>query len=240
MSDSIGVFTIAVVIGYFVLPILLKKEAIRSFLTNSTNSEAASRDKMLKFITDRISFISPNFVSWVGLLFVFILAYAFQQEMSYVVIFFLTLFAGFTDMLDGSLARNSNRVTKMGAGLDVIRDVFLAIVVSYYLIASLILPQHLFLWFAIGWIFLGVIRTFEFQFASKPFSLDDDFKFALDRVRLFLYIVGILFLILIPLLEDFRTLGETFVVTAVVISWISLMFHAAHLKILRDEKLELL
>lgn len=241
MSNSIGVFGIAIVIGYFILPIILRRDTIRFYLSHATNSEAAWRDKLLKFITDpmtrHLNFITPNVVSWIGFFLVGVLIYSFEIEVHYLAIFLLALLAGFSDMLDGSLARNSGRVTRLGVVLDVSRDFFLVLVLSYYLIKSNVLPADLFFWFLVGYILLGAIRNFEFKMSSgRIFSLEEDFKFLLDRIRLFFYIVGILFLLLIPLYGDFRTLGETFIVTSIVITWLSLLFHSAHLKILRDEK----
>ena len=239
MSNSIGVFGAAVVLGYFLLPIFLSKEQIKFFLAHTTNAESAWRDGILKFLTDRLGFITPNFVSYVGLILVFLVAYPFQNDAHYGWIFFVTLLAGFSDMLDGSLARNTSRVTKLGAVLDVARDLLLVVVLSYYLIITSHLSEQLFFWFAIGWIFLGGVRSMEFKFSSgKTFSLEEDYKFVLDRLRLFLYVAGILFLILIPLAKDFRDLGETFIVISIVISWISLLFHSAHLKILREDEEE--
>src|SRR3990167_1743458 len=163
--------------------------------------------------------------------------YLFSIKADYLVIFAVTIVTGFTDMLDGSLARNAKRVTKTGVILDVTRDFALVIVLSYYLILYQFLSDDLFFWFLVGYIFLGVIRNLEFKFASGKFSLEEDYKFILDRLRLFIYIVGILALILTPLSENFRTLGETFIISSIVMTWISVLFHSAHLKILRDERL---
>ena len=242
MSSSIGVFGIAVVLGYFMLPLILKKEVIRFFLQHTTDSEAVWRDRLLKFMTDfmtrHLNFVTPNFVSWIGFALVGILAYLFESGASFGIIFLAALLAGFSDMLDGSLARNSGRVTRLGVILDITRDFLLVLVLSFYLIKYNVLPSDLFFWFLVGYIFLGIIRNLEFKFSSgRIFSLEEDYKFVLDRVRLFLYIVGILSLILVPLWPDFRTLGETLIITSIVITWLSLMFHSAHLKILRDERL---
>ncbi|MBI2024310.1 CDP-alcohol phosphatidyltransferase family protein [Candidatus Giovannonibacteria bacterium] len=236
---SLGVFFSAVVIGYFIIPFFLSKENIRLYLSHTTSSESAWRDGLLKFITDRMRRITPNFVSLVGMILVLLLAYLFENEYNYGLIFFVTLLAGFSDMLDGSLARNTNRVTRLGTVLDVLRDVILAVVVSAYLILDNLLSGELFFWFMAGWIILGAVRSLEFKVSSdRIFALEEDYKFVLDRLRLFLYIAGILVLILTPLFQSLRTLGETLIITSVVISWMSLAFHSAHLRILREESLE--
>src|SRR3989344_1997273 len=242
MFSSIGVFGFAVATGYFLLPLFLPKEIIRAYLTRATNSEAEWRDYLLKPLTDfldeHLHFISPNAISLIGFALVGFLAYLFSIKADYLVIFAVTLLAGFTDMLDGSLARNSKRVTKIGVILDVARDFTLVLVLSFYLISYQFLSADLFFWFLVGYIFLGLIRNLEFKFASGKFSLDEDYKFVLDRMRLFIYIVGILILILTPLSESFRTLGETLIISSIVMTWISVLFHSAHLKILRDERVK--
>lgn len=236
---SLGVFFFAVVVGYFILPIFLSKENIRLYLSHTTSSEFVWRDGLLQFLTDRMEKITPNFVSSVGIVLVILLAYLFENEYNYGIIFFVTLLAGFSDMLDGSLARNTNRVTKLGTVLDVFRDILLAVVVSTYLIIDNFLSSELFFWFMSGWILLGIIRSLEFKTSSdKVFALEEDYKFVLDRLRLFLYITGILVLILIPAVPGLRTLGETLIITSIVISWMSLAFHSAHLRILREERLQ--
>ncbi|OGF51471.1 hypothetical protein A3I27_00035 [Candidatus Giovannonibacteria bacterium RIFCSPLOWO2_02_FULL_43_11b] len=242
MPFSIGVFGLAAVAGYFLLPIFLSKEVVRAYLARTTNSEAEWRDYLLRPVTDfldtRFHFISPNVISLIGFALVGFLAYLFSVKADYLLIFAVTLLAGFTDMLDGSLARNAKRVTKTGVILDVARDFILVLVLSFYLISYQFLAANLFFWFLVGYIFLGLIRNLEFKFASGKFSLDEDYKFVLDRMRLFIYIVGILILILTPLSESFRTLGETLIISSIVMTWISVLFHSAHLKILRDERVK--
>jgi phosphatidylglycerophosphate synthase len=236
----ISVFFLAFFVGYFVLPLVINREALHNFLYHTTSTEAGRRDKALKFLTDRLTFVTPNSVSIVGLFLVGLLVYLFLKDAPPLAIFIVTLTAGFTDMLDGSLARNTGQVTRSGAILDVLRDVLLALVVSWFLILEKILSLELFLSFLIGWLFLGVVRSIEFKLAGGGvFSSDEDYKFLLDRMRLFLYIVGILSLILIPFSEDFQSVGESLIIFAIVLSWFSLLLHSAHLKILREEKMGL-
>lgn len=224
-------FALAVLLGYFVLPFFIKKERIHLFLSRTTSFETSFRDLALKFLTDRLSFTTPNAISAFGFVLVFILIYLFYSKAHFGIIFLVTLLAGFTDMLDGSLARNSGQITKLGAFLDVARDAFLTAVVSFFLIYRNVLSLNLFLWFIVGWISLGLVRVFEFRFAE----LEEDYKFMLDRLRLFSYIAGVLFLILLPLSEEFGTAGETLVIISVILSWFSLLLHSAHLKILKEK-----
>lgn len=241
MYLSVGIFGLAMAIGYFFMPIYISKETIRYFLSQNTDSEAEWRDYLLSPLTRlldrRLHFITPNVVSYIGFVLVGYLAYLFATHANYILIFAVALLAGFSDMLDGSLARNTNRITKVGVVLDVSRDFAMVIVLSYFLIAYKFLAFNLFLWFFIGYVFLGFIRNLELRLsAGGKYSLDEDFKFVLDRMRLFIYIVGILFLLLIPLYEDFRDLGESLIISSIVMTWISVLFHSAHLKILRGER----
>src|SRR3989344_4746975 len=223
MSSSIAVFGAAVIFGYFILPLLLSKEKIGHFLSHTTDSESAWRDHLLKFMTDfmekRLYFITPNFVSYIGFLLIGYLVYLFESGANSVLIFTVILVAGFTDMLDGSLARNSNRITKLGVVLDVSRDALLAVVIGFYLVSYNLLSDYLLFWFLIGYTFLGVIRVFEFKLASgKIFSLEEDYKFVLDRVRLTLAWIGALLLILVPYSISLYTIAETLIIASIACS----------------------
>ncbi len=230
----IAVFALAVAGGYFVLPALLKKKILHLFMYHATSFEAAWRDRILKFLTDRLGFISPNAVTILGFLLIFLLIYLFQAGASYKTIFAVTLLAGFTDMLDGSLARNNGRVTKLGAILDWNRDLLLGLVLAYFLARQGILRPDFIVWFFVGWAFLGVIRVFEFRVSG---SAAEDYKFALDRVRLALAWYGVLFLLLLPYNTFLGRIGEWLIIFSIAVSWASLLFHSAHLKILKAEKL---
>ena len=235
---SVVIFFGALLLGYLVLPKIVKAGIFHIFVQHTTELESDWRDRILKPLTDRMNFVSPNFVTLIGFLLVFLLLFFFSKDASIPVIFWTAILAGFTDMLDGSLARNSKRVTKLGAALDVTRDIFLAFVLSYFLLQKGILTASLFAWFFTGYFFLFIIRMFEFRASGGGFfSAKEDFKFVLDRVRLFLYILGILALILLPVYPSIGTLGEAAIIISIILSWASVLFHSAHLKILKQEKL---
>lgn len=230
---SLAVFFVAVLLGYLVLPFFTARETLHKFLKHPTAFEAAWRDRALRFLTDRLVFVSPNFVTIIGFLLIFLLIYLFQSGASYKIIFFITLLAGFTDMLDGSLARNNKRVTRLGAVLDWSRDLLLALVVSYFLWQRGFLSFELILWFFVGWAFLGLVRFFEFRISG---SIDEDYKFVLDRIRLALAWVGVLFLLLLPYNTSLGRIAEVLLILSIGTSWVSLLFHSAHLKILQEEQ----
>lgn len=238
--DSVAVFFSALIAGYFVLPLLISKKTLHLFLWHATVSETTWRDRGLKFLTDRLNFVSPNAVSLAGFLLVVLLAYLFWIGASVWAIFFAVLLAGFSDMLDGSLARNNNCVTSSGVALDVARDVLLALVPSYFLITSGFLRYDLFLWFFTGWIFLGAIRFLELKITgSNPLRPKEDYKSALDRARITLYILGVLALILVPEYGVLQRPAEILIIISIIFSIVSILLHSAHLRVLREEKLTL-
>ncbi|MDP3785348.1 MAG: CDP-alcohol phosphatidyltransferase family protein [bacterium] len=230
---SAGAFFLAILGGYFLLPFFLNEKILHFFMYRATSFEAAGRDRALKFMTDRLSFVSPNAVTIFGFLLIFLLVYLFQSGASYKTIFTVTLLAGFTDMLDGSLARNNGRVTKLGAVLDWSRDLLLGLVLAYFLARQGILKLDFIVWFFVGWAFLGVIRIFEFRVSG---SAAEDYKFALDRIRLALAWYGVLFLLLLSYNTFLGRIGEWLIIFSIAVSWVSLLFHSAHLKILKEEK----
>src|SRR3989344_1591796 len=93
--STVGFFIISAFTGYFLLPRLFSRDRIK------------------------------NFLCFLGVIFFFILIFLFLSKSEPYLIFITAVLAGFSDMLDGSLARNNNRITKLGVVLDVFRDIFL-------------------------------------------------------------------------------------------------------------------
>jgi len=237
MEQALSFFASAVA-GYFFLPVFISKESLHLFLWHATATEATWRDRLLKPITARLGFFSPNAISIAGFFLVSLLAYLFWSGASVWAVFFVAMLAGFSDMLDGSLARNSGRITSLGVVLDVARDVLLALTPSYFLIESGFLRYDLFLWFFVGWIFLGLIRFLELKISgSNPLKPKEDYKSALDRARITLYILGILALILAPEYMGLKRPAEVLIIISVIFSAVSILLHSAHLRILKEEKM---
>lgn len=86
------------------------------------NLESARR-QLGKYFTEPIvkvlekTHITPNGVTWVGLLITIVAAVLVALKHPFAA-GFVVLFAGLFDMLDGALARYTNRVTKFGGVLD--------------------------------------------------------------------------------------------------------------------------
>ena len=227
-----------ILLGYFAVPKFLSRPALHFFLAHATGFEAAWRDRFFRPLTARIKFVTPNAVTGAGFALILVLLYLFRAGASFKVIFVFTLLAGFTDMLDGSLARNNGQVTKSGAVLDWSRDLLLALSVGYFLFSQGLLRFDFILWFFAGWLFLGLVRLAEFKVSGgNLFSAEEDYKFALDRIRLALAWYGVLLLMLLPYNILLGKLAEILILAAIAVSWLSLLFHSAHLRFLKEEKI---
>lgn len=60
--------------------------------------------------------------------------------------YMLYLFCGFTDMIDGSIARKTNSSNKFGARLDTVADFIFAVVCLIKLLPMMQIPSWLWLW----------------------------------------------------------------------------------------------
>ena len=58
----------------------------------------------------------------------------------------LYLFAGFTDMIDGAVARKTNSVSELGSKLDTIADFVFVVVCLLKIIPALNIPTWLYIW----------------------------------------------------------------------------------------------
>ena len=71
--------------------------------------------------------------------------------------YFLYLLAGFTDMIDGTVARKTNSVSDFGSALDTIADTFFIAVCMIKLLPVLSVPAWLCIWIGI----IAVIKVFN-------------------------------------------------------------------------------
>ena len=62
------------------------------------------------------------------------------------VFYSLYLFAGFTDMIDGAVARKTNSVSELGSKLDTIADFVFVVVCLLKIIPALNIPTWLYIW----------------------------------------------------------------------------------------------
>lgn len=236
LVGGIIVFGLAVPLGYFVCSRFAHREMLSFFFSRATEMETARRDRLFLPLTRRMSAVSPNAVTLVGFLIVGALAGLFWINAPIVVIFFAVFLGGVTDMLDGPLARNNNRVTTLGAKLDWMRDLSLTLITGIIVVSYGIVKLEFFIWFLTSWGFLGLLRMAEFKMANGTFlNTEEDYKFILDRVRLILIWVAALLLILASYHPLFGAIGTALTIAAIAAAWFSVLLHAAHLKILRQE-----
>ncbi|MBI4087092.1 CDP-alcohol phosphatidyltransferase family protein [Candidatus Kaiserbacteria bacterium] len=242
VAGSIIFFGLAVPAGYFLCARFAHKETLAFFFSRATEIEAARRDRLFLPLTRRMKRISPNTVTYLGFLLIAALACLFWIGVPVEVIFVGILLAGFTDMLDGPLARNNDRVTVLGAKLDWIRDLSMSIVIGIALVVYHILAVEFLLWFLISWGILGLLRMAEFKLSNGTLlntDEDEDYKFILDRVRLLLMWVAVMFLVFAPYHAVLGIVGNVLAATSIVVAWFAVLLHAAHLKLLRMAKVKI-
>lgn len=234
--SSIAAFGVAALFGYVVFPLITKKELLAFFLSRATDFEAHWRDRFFLPLTRRMTFVSPNFVTTVGFLLTGVVLYLFWIDASFEIVFLGVFLAGFTDMLDGPLARNNNCVTVLGARLDWSRDLLLTIVTGVVLVSYGVFKIEFLVWILTGWAVLGMLRILEFKITTGAFlNSKEDYKFILDRLRVFTIWLGALFLMLGSYYTAIalETIGEILTVSAIAMSWCSVLVHAAHVRMLQ-------
>ena len=86
-----------------------------------------------------------------------------------VAFYIIYLFCGFSDMIDGTIARKTNSISKFGSQLDTIADLVFAVVSMIRLLPVIHLPQWLWIWcgmiaiIKIGNIIWGYISKKQFM-----------------------------------------------------------------------------
>ncbi len=102
----------------------------------------------------------PNIITIIRFLLVPIFVYTFYASSSYVLPFSIFIFAGFTDVLDGYIARKYNLITKWGKLLDPLADKVLQISVLFVLTDRMLIPI---------WIIIVVIFKEVFMIIGSGF-----------------------------------------------------------------------
>ena len=87
-----------------------------------------------------------NFIT--GLRIICSIALLFCPELS-PVFYVLYLIAGFTDMIDGTVARKTNTVSELGSKLDMVADFILVVVCLIKLLPIMDIPTWAYVWIAI-------------------------------------------------------------------------------------------
>ena len=63
-----------------------------------------------------------------------------------VAFYIIYLFCGFSDMVDGTIARKTNSISKFGSQLDTAADLFFVVVSLFRLLPAIHIPQWLWIW----------------------------------------------------------------------------------------------
>ena len=82
-----------------------------------------------------------------------------------VAFYIIYLFCGFSDMIDGTIARKTNSISKFGSQLDTIADLVFAVVSMIRLLPVIHLPQWLWIW--CGMIAIIKIGSIIWGYVSK-------------------------------------------------------------------------
>jgi CDP-diacylglycerol--glycerol-3-phosphate 3-phosphatidyltransferase len=95
-----------------------------------------------------------NFITFIRIICSFLLLLFSPFSPSF---YTLYLIAGFSDMIDGTVARKTNSVSEFGSKLDTIADLFLVTVSLIKIIPVIIIPPWLFTWI----ILIAFIKMFH-------------------------------------------------------------------------------
>ena len=69
----------------------------------------------------------------------------------------LYLFCGFTDMIDGTIARKTNSISNFGSGLDTVADFIFMLVCAIKILSRLCIPIWLWVWIGI----IALVKIFN-------------------------------------------------------------------------------
>ena len=88
-------------------------------------------------LAKQLCFVDPNVISAMGFLLVIPIIHNILTNRSTVELVLLMVLKGIIDCLDGSVARNCNKCTKLGAVLDILFDTFSIVLISAAVILKL-------------------------------------------------------------------------------------------------------
>ena len=232
-----GVYVIAAVLGAFVLPLFFAPERLLRFISGITENELSIRDKIL-FPVSKIFIrfgVHPNVITIVGVVLVAWLLAAFIQDASPLMIFTLTFLAGFSDMIDGPVARASGKVTISGGILDKVRDSLLLLVVTIGILLNGWIDSRVFIWF-----FGGEAIIFLFKFLESVLRENGDGilnlfvwraagdgALSIDRIKFFFFVAAVIAALLNPLMGfAFAPLINTLFALTIFSILFSIVIHA--------------
>lgn len=92
--------------------------------TDFYSSEKFIYDAIKQVPNQYLCEINPNFITFLGFLCTPCILYLMYTNKSLYIILFFTILRSFFDILDGAVARKCNKITKLGATLDIFSDQF--------------------------------------------------------------------------------------------------------------------
>ena len=102
------------------------------------------------------------------------------------VFYILYLVAGFTDMIDGAIARKTNTANEFGAVLDTLADIAFVVVCMIKLLPVLIIPTWLYIWIGV----IAIIKVFSIiseYIVKKKFAAKHTLMNKITGVVLFVF-----------------------------------------------------
>ena len=123
---------------------------------------------LANFFSERNCYLNPNWVTAIGFLITVILLFLFYYNKHYLIILYLTIIRSILDLLDGSVARKCNKISKEGKIYDFLNDLFFYIAIPF--LTFLIIPdKYYIIKFCIIIVFFSVLLSF-FKTNNKGFS----------------------------------------------------------------------
>lgn len=238
---AIAVYLGVAVLGALVLPLFFAPERLIRFMSGMTEGELNIRDKILFPLTRvfvRLG-VHPNIITISGVVLVVWLMVAFLREDSPVIIFVLTIAAGFTDMIDGPVARAAGRVTVVGGMLDIMRDIMLIVVVSGGVIIYGLVDLRMLVWFFGGEAVIFFLKVWESARLHESGRVLGGFiwRFAgegkpiIDRVKFFFFIIAIAVSVAGPYFQfNLMLVAAIFFICSILAIIFSIMIQASLLR----------
>ena len=115
-------------------------------------------------IAPYICWIHPNVITVIGFLLTPVIWYLLKRKSAIGLIITVTVFRGFLDCLDGTIARICNRMSPLGAWLDIMSDFIFGVMIYTIAVTHLIRNISSHRWYTVGIILVStwvIIRMAE-------------------------------------------------------------------------------
>ena len=119
---------------------------------------------LTKAIAPHICWIHPNVITGIGFLLTPVIWFLLKQKNAPALIITVTVFRGFLDCLDGTLARLCDRMTPLGAWLDIMSDFIFGVMIYTITVTHLLRDITTLRWYTVGIILVStwvIIRMAE-------------------------------------------------------------------------------